>query len=121
MKKLSTQLLANAIKEKREYNSITQDELGKKTGINRIMIGKIENEMYIPSVSQLESLSSILGFDLEDIFVESQSDSSFYALKSETISDSELAGVEKLFSMMLALRQQFRIRKSHENEISNSK
>lgn len=45
---------------------------------------------------------------------------SFIALRSEALSTSEKEGVEKLFTMMLSLRQQIRLRSSFENESSQA-
>jgi transcriptional regulator with XRE-family HTH domain len=116
MKTLSTKKLAETIIRLREEKNYSQGKLGDLTGINRIMIGRIEREDFIPSIIQFEALSSILGFDLQDMFVEKEKSNAFIALRSEAITDSEREGVEKLFTMMLALRQQIRIRSSFENE-----
>lgn len=116
MKTLSTKKLAETIIRLREEKNYSQGKLGELTGINRIMIGRIEREDFIPSIIQFEALSNILGFDLQDMFVEKENSNAFIALRSEAITDNEREGVEKLFTMMLALRQQIRIRSSFENE-----
>lgn len=116
MKTLSTKKLAETIIRLREQKNYSQGKLGDLTGINRIMIGRIEREDFIPSIIQFEALSNILGFDLQDMFVEKEKSNAFIALRSEAITDSERECVEKLFTMMLALRQQIRIRSSFENE-----
>ena len=41
---------------------------------------------------------------------------SFVDIRNEALSDSEKEGVEKLFDMMLSLRQQIQLRRSFENE-----
>lgn len=120
MKTLSHKKLAETVKELREKRAFTQEELGNKTGINRIMIGRIEREDFTPSVIQLEALSNILGFDLTDLFVEKERTNSFIALRSAVLSDSEKEGVEKLFTMMLSLRQQIQLRRSFQNEASQT-
>ena len=43
---------------------------------------------------------------------------SFVALRSEALSDSEKEGIEKLFTMMLSLRQQIQLRSLFEKEMS---
>lgn len=116
MKTLSTSKLADTIKLKRKEKELTQEQLSELTGINRIMIGRIENQNYIPSISQFESLASTLDFDITDMFVEKQKKNSFVALQSETLSKSEKEGVEQLFTMMLTLRQHIILRSKHENE-----
>ncbi|MGF7185311.1 transcriptional regulator with XRE-family HTH domain [Desulfitispora alkaliphila] len=116
MKTLSTKKLAEAITKLREEKGFTKEELGNLTGINRIMIGRIEREDFIPSIVQFEALSNVLGFDLTEMFVEKERTNSFVALRSEALSDSEKEGVDKLFTMMLSLRQQIQLRRSFENE-----
>ncbi|MDZ7672427.1 MAG: helix-turn-helix transcriptional regulator [Halanaerobiales bacterium] len=110
MKKLSSSKLADTIKLKRKEKKLTQKQLSDLTGINRIMIGRIEREEYIPSINQFESLAGALDFNITDMFVEKQETNSFVALQSEALSKSEKDGVEKLFTMMLTLRQQIVLR-----------
>lgn len=45
---------------------------------------------------------------------------SFVDIRNEALSDSEKEGVEKLFDMMLSLRQQIQLRKSFEKEMSRN-
>ncbi|WP_048601469.1 helix-turn-helix transcriptional regulator [Rubeoparvulum massiliense] len=116
MRKLSTAKLAETVKFKREQKGLTQEELGNLTGINRAMIGRIERENYIPSMSQFEALSNILDFEITDMFIEKQGKDSFIALRSEALSEYEREGVDKLFTMMLSLRQQILLRSKYENE-----
>ena len=116
MKTLSTKKLAETVRSLRELKGYTKEELGNLTGINRIMIGRIEREDFTPSIVQFEALSNVLGFDLTEMFVEKERTNSFVALRSEALSDSEKEGVEKLFTMMLSLRQQIKLRSSFENE-----
>ena len=116
MKTLSTKKLAETVRNHRESKELTQEELGNLTGINRIMIGRIEKENFIPSIVQFEALSQVLGFDITEMFVEKERTNSFVALRSEALSESEKEGVEKLFTMMLSLRQQIKLRSSFDNE-----
>jgi len=67
MKRISQDLLARVIKNKRETLNLSQLDLAEKTKINRAMISKIENATYMPSINQLEDLMEILNFDIEDI------------------------------------------------------
>lgn len=120
MKVLSTKKLAKTVKSLRESKGLTKEKLGNLTGINRIMIGRIERENFTPSIIQFEALSNVLGFDLTEMFMEKEETNSFVALRSETLSDSEKEGVEKLFTMMLSLRQQIQLRRSFENESNHA-
>lgn len=70
MKKLSTKLVASTVFSKRKEKKISQVELSDISGINRSMIGRIENEQYVPSIEQLEKLGEILDFEVVDMFVE---------------------------------------------------
>lgn len=121
MKTLSSKKLAETVKTLRESKGYTKEELGNLTNINRIMIGRIEKQDFVHSIIQFEALSNVLGFDLTEMFVEKEQTNSFIALRSETLSDSEKMGAEKLFTMMLSLRQQIKLRSSFENESNHTK
>ena len=54
----------------RKQSRITQADLAEMTGINRAMIGRIENADYVPTVEQLEALGQALGFEVTDLFEE---------------------------------------------------
>lgn len=116
MKKLSVTKLAGIIKTKREEKGLTQDQLSELTGINRIMIGRIERQNFIPSIIQFESLANTLEFEIPDMFIEKEETNSFIAMRSEALSKNEKEGVDKLFTMMLSLRQQILLRSKFENE-----
>ena len=119
MKRLSIKKLADMLKLQRAELNLTQEQLSEITGINRAMIGRIERMNFVPSIVQLESLSDALDFNITDLFIDKQNNNSFVALRSEAISDEEKEGVEKLFTMMLSLRQQIVLRSKFENESSN--
>jgi len=116
MKKLSATKLAETVRTKREEKKFTQEQLSDLTGINRIMIGRIERKTFIPSMPQFESLAKTLEFEITDMFIEKQETNSFIAMRSEALSKSEKDGVDKLFTMMLSLRQQILLRSKFENE-----
>lgn len=115
MKRLSVAKLAETIKERRDEMDLTQERLASLTGINRIMIGRIEHEKFIPSIGQLEALAETLGFDIERMFVDEQPSNSFVALRGQAISDGERAGVDRLFTAVLSLRQQILLRRKFES------
>ena len=70
MKKFSQEKLVDTIKSSRKSRGITQAQLSELTGVNRAMIGRIENYDYTPTIEQIESLSNALGFEAVDMFVE---------------------------------------------------
>ena len=69
MKKISKELLAKIVKEKRSELNITQNRLSELSEINRAMLSRIENGDYLPTIDQLEKLGEILNFDFDDLFV----------------------------------------------------
>ena len=70
MKKLSFRLLAEIVKTKRKEKGMTQIDLAKLTGINRSMIGQLENMTFKPSIEQLEALAEALDFDITNLYVD---------------------------------------------------
>ena len=69
MKKLSAALLAETVKKQRKAKHITQAQLAELTGINRSMIGRLENETFKPSTDQLEALAEVLDFEVTDLYI----------------------------------------------------
>ena len=116
MKRLLLADLAETIKSNRIEKGITQEQLCKKTGINRNMIGRIERMDYIPTIPQLEKLAEVLDFDVDRLFVENNQSTVFTAFRGSKLSDEELAGAEHLMEMMLAARQQIMLRKALHHE-----
>lgn len=116
MKTFSPALLAQMVTELRKKKGLTQEQLGAQTLLNRVMVGRIERENFIPSVVQLQALSAVLGFDLAQIFVEQEEEPSDLALHRESLDEEDRDGFDRLLSMMLALRQQLMLRKAYEHE-----
>lgn len=56
MQKLSKSRLADTIARRRKEQNITQAELANITGINRALISRIEQQDFMPSIEQLETL-----------------------------------------------------------------
>ena len=72
MKKLSMDKLVNTVINEIKAKGLTQVQLAEATGINRAMIGRLENSDYIPSIDQLQRLGENLGFEVTDLFVEEE-------------------------------------------------
>ena len=70
MKKLSVEKLVDTVHRLRKGKGLTQAQLAAATGINRAMIGRMENKDYIPTVEQMQALGETLGFEVVDLFVE---------------------------------------------------
>ncbi|MDD3904813.1 MAG: helix-turn-helix domain-containing protein [Sphaerochaeta sp.] len=119
MKILSAVKLSKTVSELRTSKNLTQAELGERTGLHRIMIGRIEREDFTPSIAQLQALADVLGFEITDMFVEKEQPQSFIALRSESMDDVEQKGVDTLLGMMFALRQQTLLRRKFEHVSEN--
>ena len=70
MKKLSIVKLVETVHRLRKEKGLTQAQLASATGINRAMIGRLENKDYIPSIEQMQALGETLGFEVVDLFVD---------------------------------------------------
>ena len=68
MKKLSQERMVATILKRRKEKGFTQKDLSDRTGINRVMIGRMENKEYMPSIIQLEKLGEVLDFEVTDLF-----------------------------------------------------
>lgn len=119
MKILSAVKLSKTVSELRNNMKLTQSELGERTGLHRIMIGRIEREDYTPSIVQLQALSDVLKFEITDMFVEKENSQSFIALRSEGMNEIEKKGVDTLLNMMFSLRQQILLRRKFEHVSEN--
>lgn len=111
MKKLSQEKMVETVKGLRKKKGFSQEQLSKETGINRQMIGRLENKEYMPSVSQLEKLGEVLGFEITDLFVEREP-LIYTAFRSSSMSEEEQKGVDRMFEMMMASKQQLLLRKA---------
>jgi transcriptional regulator with XRE-family HTH domain len=116
MKKLSMNKLSEIVKNQRTKLGYTQEKLSDIIKINRIMIGRIERKEYTPSIQQIELLAQTLNFDIIEMFEEDNQINVFTSMRSKTLSDTEQAGVDTLFSMMLFLKQQIALRSLAEHE-----
>lgn len=115
MKRLSQEKMVELVKKLRKTNCLTQEQLSDSTGINRQMIGRLENSEYMPSIPQLEKLSEVLGFDITDLY-EDNEPVIFTAFRSSSMSAEEREGVDHMFEMMMASKQQLLLRKAMLNE-----
>ena len=74
MKHLSLKLLAETVTSRRKIMKLSQAALSEKTSINRSIISRLEAQDYSPSVDQLLSLSSVLGFQPSDVIVDDEAE-----------------------------------------------
>ena len=111
MKRLSQDKMVATVKELRKEKNLTQEEVSLKTGINRQMIGRLEKKEFIPSIAQLEKLAELLGFEITDLF-EEREPLIYTAFRSSSMSLEEQKGVDRMFEMMMASKQQLLLRKA---------
>lgn len=115
MKHLSQERMVEIVKKLRKVKDLTQEQLSSATGINRQMIGRLENSEYMPSIPQLEKLAEVLGFDIPDLYVDNEP-MIYTAFRSSSMSEEEREGVDHMFEMMMASKQQLLLRKAMLNE-----
>jgi len=60
--------LANALRELRARNGLTQAELAEKVGVTRKTINTVENRVFVPSTILALKLAGALGVTVEEIF-----------------------------------------------------
>lgn len=92
MKKFSCKLIADTVVKLRKEKKLSQGALSEMTGINRSMIGRIENEEYMPTIEQLETLAAALHFEITDMIVD----------ESNTVNTEEHVKVEKKYNIAVA-------------------
>tara|TARA_B100000497_G_C7442462_1_gene275153 strand:- start:85 stop:285 length:201 start_codon:yes stop_codon:yes gene_type:complete len=61
-------LLKNKLKELRQKNNLTQDDLGKRVGVSRQTIISIETYRYKPSLELAMKISRELNLKIERLF-----------------------------------------------------
>ena len=114
MRILSIKRLSETVTKLREEKGYTQEKLGNLTGMNGVMIGRIERGDVIPSIIQLEELEKVLEFDILEMFICKKEINSLHRFRSGTLNEVEERGIEQLLKMMSSLRQQIMLRKRFE-------
>ena len=110
MTTISIARLAEIVQKTRKERSLTQQDVQDLTGINRLLIGRIEKGDFLPSLPQLNILAEKLNFDIASLIEEREDENAFYAMRGEAKSQEESEGVDKLFSMMSFLKSQMLLR-----------
>ena len=106
MRTISIKRLEETVTKLREEKEYTKEELGNLTGMNRMMIGRIERGDFIPSIRQLEELAKVLEFDILEMFICKEGINSLHTFRSRVLNEVEEKGIEQLLKMMSSLRQQ---------------
>ena len=68
MRRLSLALLSETVVSRRKAIKMSQAQLAQRTGIHRSVLSKLESKEYTPSISQLEMLAEVLGFEPTDLY-----------------------------------------------------
>lgn len=118
MKILSTKKFSEAVKGYREENSLSIKELEILTGVNRNIIEQIEKGEFIPTIVQYECLARILNLNIDALTEDKNTFNSFAQLCNQVQTPAEKKGLENIFQMMIALRQQIRLREAFSKESS---
>lgn len=74
MKHLSLKLLSETVASRRKTLKLSQTALADKANINRSILSRLESGDYSPSVDQLLSLCTVLGFQPSDVIVDDEAD-----------------------------------------------
>ena len=72
MKHLSLHLLSQVVVARRKALKYSQAIVSEKAGINRSLLSRLETQDYTPSVDQLLSLSTVLGFQMDDVLTDDE-------------------------------------------------
>ena len=113
---ISLSKLSKIISERRSALGLSQSNVQELTGINRQMIGRLENGDFLPSLLQLNRLVEVLKFSIKDILDDSNEQNIYVAMRGAVKNENETAGIEHLFSMMSFLKSQEILRRKLTNE-----
>ena len=93
MRHLSLTLLAETVASRRKAMKLSQAALSEKTGINRSLLSRLEKRDYTPSADQLFSLSSVLGFDLNDVILDGEAEAVSVPCKQIAVAGTGYVGM----------------------------
>jgi transcriptional regulator with XRE-family HTH domain len=116
MKVLSTKKLSETVKRSRKENGFTIEDLENITRLDKKILYRIECGDFIPSINQYTALANALDLKLDDLTVEKDKSNPFTELMDKVKTANEKEGLEKLFSMMVALKQQIHLRQTINNK-----
>ena len=110
MTTISLTRLAAIVAKNRSAQNLSQADIQERTGINRLMIGRLEKCEFLPSLPQLNKLAEVLNFSIDELLEDSTEQNVFMAMRGEAKNAEEEAGIERLFSMISFLKSQTIIR-----------
>ena len=74
--------MKNKIRELREQQGLTQEELGRKVGVSRQAILAVESEKFEPSIWLAHDIATVFGCAIEEVFLFAESERNSRAEKS---------------------------------------
>lgn len=74
--------MKNKIRELRERQGLTQEELGRKVGVSRQAILAVESEKFEPSIWLAHDIAAVFGCAIEEVFLFAESERKSRAEKS---------------------------------------
>lgn len=113
MSSISINRLQETVRKAREKLSLTQQDVQDLTGINRLLIGRMEKGEFLPSLLQLNILAEKLNFDIISLIEEDKNEedeNAFCMISREIKSQEEMESINRLFSMMSFLKSQMLLR-----------
>ena len=97
MKQINYVLLGNRIKEKREEQGFTQEQLGEATGLSSVHISFVENGKRKPSLHSLLQICNVLGITMYELLVGNQPSSNKDYQSDLSFLLAQAAPIEKRF------------------------
>lgn len=107
--------IGEVISALRRQMGITQEELGNRTGLNRVAIAKVENSQRSLSLEEAVNISKVFSIDVDNLYgyieeSETAEDESFVmAFKAKGMAQVDLLEIKRIELLMDALRTQKQI------------
>lgn len=109
--------IGDVISALRKENGLTQEELGKKTNLNRTTIVKIENSQRAVSLEEAVKIAKVFSIDVDTMYSyiqdeeENSNEESFViAFKAKGMNDEDLKEIKRIELLVDALFAQNEIR-----------
>nr|WP_312579843.1 helix-turn-helix transcriptional regulator [Sedimentibacter sp.] len=98
----------------RKQMGITQEDLGNRTGLNRVTIAKIENSQRALSLEEAVNISRVFSIDVDSLYgyvndkedEKSEDESFVMAFKAKGMERKDLLEIKRIELLMDALRTQ---------------
>ncbi|MCT4592947.1 MAG: helix-turn-helix domain-containing protein [Anaeromicrobium sp.] len=105
--------IGEVISSLRKQMAITQEELGKRVGLSRVIIAKIENSQRAISLEEAVNISKVFSIDVDTLYEyieeakdEEKEESFVMAFRAKGMEGKDLLEVKRIELLMDALRTQ---------------